>query len=129
MVTFQYEWNRLVRSVDLRGAATTPPFGGQAIGVSAGRWNHGTLDEHVTDFTGETLIDDLIPHTAGMTLTERWHLRNADTLEALLTIEDPAYFSRPWHAVVTYRRQPDAAFIPDVCLDRLHAGQMPLPIQ
>jgi hypothetical protein len=65
------------------------------------------------------LIDDLTPHTAGMKVTERWRLVDKDTLENRMTIEDAAYFTKPWDAVVTYKRQPDALFPEDVCMDRL----------
>jgi hypothetical protein len=48
---------------------------------------------------------------------------DTDTLEDRITIEDPAYFKRPWDSVVTYKRQPAALFPEDVCLDRHDAHQ------
>ena len=51
------------------------------------------------------------------------HLQSLDRI----MIEDPATFSRPWEAVVTYKRQPDAIFAEDVCLDRLVAKQPVFP--
>jgi hypothetical protein len=70
-----------------------------------------------------TLIDDLVPHGFDLKVTERFRLVDADTLEDRLTIEDPEYFSKPWDAVVTYRRAPDAIFAEDICLDRISAKQ------
>jgi hypothetical protein len=62
-----------------------------------------------------------------MKVTERFRLIDADTLEDRITIEDPAYFTRPWEAVLTYKRQPAALFPEDVCLDRLEANKPALP--
>jgi hypothetical protein len=64
-----------------------------------------------------------------MKLTERLRLVDADTLEDRITIDDAAYFRRPWDAVVTYKRQPAALFSEDVCLDRLKAHQATFPAQ
>jgi hypothetical protein len=70
-------------------------------------------------FIDNTLIDELVPHGYDMKVTERIRLRDSDTLENRITIEDPEYFTRPWSTVVVYKRQPEAAFREDVCLDRL----------
>jgi hypothetical protein len=73
------------------------------------------------------LLDALLAHTGDLKLTERIRLVDADTLEDRITIDDAAYFSRPWEAMVTYKRQPSTIFTDDVCLDRLDAGQPALP--
>jgi hypothetical protein len=127
VVTFSFEWNRLVRQIDLRGIQTEPPLVPTMIGVSKGRWEGDVLVVRSDNFSERTLIDALVPHTENMTLTERIRLLDRDTLENRITIEDAAYFSRPWEAVLTYQRQPAALFPEDVCLDRLEAGESPLP--
>ena len=121
LIVFQFEWNRLFRQIDL--GLTMPRVRiteddaavGRAVPPSMGRWE------------GDTLLVNLVPHGYDMKLTERLHLKDADTLEDRVTIEDPEYFTRPWETVVTYKRQPDAAFAEDVCLDRLWSGQPTLP--
>jgi len=62
-----------------------------------------------------------------MKVTEHIRLLDHNTLQDRITIEDPAYFTRPWDAVVTYKRQPPALFPEDVCLDRLQAHQPVFP--
>ena len=127
-VTFQYEWNRLNRTVDLTGRKIDAPFAGPAIGFSQGHWEGNTLVIKGQYFSEDTLIDDLVPHSDSMVVDERLHLKGPSTLEDDLTITDPDSFTRPWHTKVTYTREPDQAFAEDVCLDRLNAGQMPLPL-
>jgi len=127
-VTFQYEWNRLTRSVDMTGRKVDAPFAGPAVGFSEGHWEGNTLVIKGQYFSDATLIDDLVPHSDSMVVDERLHLKGPNTLEDDLTITDPDSFTRPWHTKVTYTRQPDQAFAEDICLDRLNAGQMPLPL-
>lgn len=135
LVVFAFEWNRNRRSITLPGGLTTQrsqlPGGaadivGSAMGKSAGHWDGDTLVVATDKFMETTLIDDLVPHGYDLKVTERMRLKNRDTLEVRITIEDPEYFTRPWHTAVTYRRQPEAILREDVCLDRL-LGPAPLP--
>jgi hypothetical protein len=80
-----------------------------------------------TNISDRTLLDDLVPHTIDMVVTERLRLVDADTLEDRITIKDPDYFKKPWDAVLTYKRQPAALFPEDVCLDRHEAHQPAFP--
>lgn len=123
IVTFDFEWNRAIRQIDVRGGKTEEKLVPDMTGTSTGHWEGDTLVAVTTDFTGRTLWDDLMPQSAEGKLTERLRLTDADTLEDRLTIEDPMYFSRPWQALLTYRRQADVFFAEDVCLDRRAAGQ------
>ena len=75
-------------------------------GTSKGHWEGNTLVAETTNLSERTLLDELVPHTLDMKVTEHLRLVDADTLEDRITIEDPAYFTRPWDAVITYKRQP-----------------------
>jgi hypothetical protein len=92
-------------------------------GKSKGHWEGDTLVSEMAGGSDRTLIDDLVPHGYDLKVTERYRLVDANTLEDRITIEDPAFFTQPWTSVVTYKRQPDAIFAEDVCLDRLAAKQ------
>jgi hypothetical protein len=127
VATFDFEWNRAVRQIDMRGWTVTAPLVPQMNGQSIGHWEGDTLVAVTTGVSERTLLDDLVPHTDAMKVTERFRLIDADTLEDRITIEDPAYFTRPWEAVLTYKRQPAALFPEDVCLDRLEANKPALP--
>ena len=126
-ITFQFEWNRLFYQVDMTDRETAPLLVGVNIGVSKGQWQGDTLIVKTDDFTDQTLIDSLVPHSDELKLTQRFRLLDSNTLEDHLTIEDPQTFTRPWEAIIKYNRQPDAPFPEDVCIDRLKAGQLPLP--
>ena len=99
----------------------TPYYWPTATGKSKGHWEGDTLVSVMEGASDRTLIDDLVPHGYDLKVTEHYRLIDADTLEDRVTIEDPAFFSRPWKAVVTYKRQPDAIFPEDICLDRIDA--------
>jgi hypothetical protein len=136
LTMFQFEWNRLLRQIEMPGLlklqmpAMPGGFGGdpaaligRAIPVAKGQWQGDTLVVNTEGFDENTLIDNLVPHGDQLKLTERLRLRDSDTLEDRITIEDPDFFTRPWEATVNYKRQPDAAFPENVCLDRLAAGK------
>jgi hypothetical protein len=69
---------------------------GRSVPISKGRWEGDTLVLTSDGFVNNTLVDDLVPHGYDMKLTERLRLKDADTLEARITIDDPEYFTRPW---------------------------------
>jgi len=137
-VAFQFEWNRLLRQIDMGGmvepqlrvgpgssieGGDDDAAAGRSIPISKGHWDGETLVVTTEGFNDKTLVDDLIPHGYDMTLTEHIHLKDADTLEDRITVADPEFFSRPWDTVVTYKRQPDVEFSEDVCLERLESGK------
>lgn len=135
-IQLTFEWNRLIRQIALPGITPqeeapiskrdSPSEFGTLRGQSVGRWEGNTLVV-VTDQFTEALIDDLIPHGYSLKVIERFRLTDTDTLEDRITIEDADYFTQPWETVVTYKRQPDMPFKEDICLDRLGAGESPLP--
>jgi hypothetical protein len=129
LITLQFEWNRLYRHVDMQGGKVEEPLVGPMMGFSTGRWSGDALVITTQYISERTLLDALIPHSDALKLTERLSLVDADTLEDRLTIDDPQTFTRPWEASITYRREAEGAFREDVCLDRLEAGQRPLPVQ
>ena len=125
--SFDYEWNRANRFVDTSGQKLEQSLVPNFTGTSSGHWESNTFVAVTTDLSDRTLIDDILPHTLDMKVTERYRLLNPNTLEDRVTINDPEYYSHPWDFVVTYKRQPDAVFPEDVCLDRLKAGQPVFP--
>lgn len=127
VVAIQFEWNHMLRQFDMRSVPEPAPLVSTMIGSARGRWEGGTLVVSTTNVSEETLLDDFLPHSEDLQLTERIRLKGSDTLEDRITIQDPANYTRPWDAVVTYKHQADTPFEEDICLDRLAAGQLPLP--
>jgi hypothetical protein len=128
-ITFQFEWNRLFFQVDMTGRETAPLLVGVNIGVSKGQWQGDALVIKTDNFTDQTLLDSLVPHSDDLKLTQRFRLLDPNRLEDHITIEDPQTFTRPWEAIVKYNRQPDVPFPEDICIDRRNAGTLPLPPQ
>jgi hypothetical protein len=132
VLTFDFEWNRALRQIDASGLPPKEDFLGMGLvptmtGTSKGHWEGDSLVAETTNISDRTLLDDLVPHTLDMKVTEHLRLVDPDTLEDRITIDDAAYFNRPWDAVVTYKRQPAALFPEDVCLDRHDAHQPAVP--
>jgi hypothetical protein len=132
VVTFDFEWNQVIRQVnasklepkeDRIGRRLVP----SATGTAVGRWEGDALVAESTNLSERTLLDDLVPHTVDMKVTEHFRLVDPDTLEDRITIDDPTYFTRPWDAVLTFKRQPATLFHEDVCLDRIKAKQPAFP--
>ena len=126
-VAIQFEWNNLLRQIDLRGKPIKPALVSTMIGSSRGRWEGATLVVDTVNVSDRTLLDDLLPHSEDMQITEHFRLKDPDTLEDRITIQDAAFYTHSWDALVTYKRVADTPFEEDICLDRLTAGQSPLP--
>jgi hypothetical protein len=131
LVMFQFEWNRTTRQIDTgistqveqarvkAGNYLDTSLVGEPTPIAKGHWEGDTLVAISENFTDNTLIDEVVPHGYDLKVTEHLRLRDSDTLENRITIEDPEYFTKPWQTVVVYKRQPDAPFREDVCLERL----------
>jgi hypothetical protein len=80
-------------------------------GYSSGRWlsdNEFVVDTNGTD--ERTWLDNAgRPHSADLSVQERWVRVNRDRLELTLTINDPVMYSKPWVALdkFPFRLMPD----------------------
>lgn len=145
-VLFLFEWNHLIRQIDTRDDATiansealegTGNFAfdlygledtvGAQVGHSRGHWEGGTLVAQTDHFVDSKMFDGLIQTSDQLKLTERFRLKDNNTLEYRVTVNDPATFTKPWDAVITYKRQPDGALPEDLCLERKRNGELPWP--
>lgn len=71
-----------------------------------------------------TFLDSAgLPHSEDAKVTERLRLQSPDVLEDLISIEDPAFYSRAWQTRVLYQRQAQKEIREDTCLDRIKAGE------
>jgi hypothetical protein len=140
-VLFLFEWNHLFRQIDMRDDAAIANsaaldntgnfafdlFGleetvGAQVGHARGRWEGHALVAETDHFVDFKMFDGLIQTSDQLKLTERIRLIDGNTLEYRATISDPATFTRPWDAVLTYKRQPDAPLAEDLCLERKRTG-------
>ena len=75
-------------------------------GDSRAQWEGDTLVVDVTNFSPKT---DYQGSRENLHLIERWTRIDADTLEYVVTMEDPTTRTRPWTAVLELRRQSNEA--------------------
>jgi hypothetical protein len=67
------------------------------MGDSAGHWEDDTLVVEVTNHNDQTRFDVVGDfHSDALTVSERFVLVDADTIQYTATIEDPKVFTRPW---------------------------------
>jgi hypothetical protein len=74
------------------------------FGDSRGRWEGNTLVVDVTNFSPKT---DYQGSRENLHLVERWTRTGPDTLEYVVTIEDPTVWTRPWTVKQEFTRQSD----------------------
>jgi len=143
LAMFLYEWNDLFRPIDLSGKRREPPpIGSNSVlanraqqdllfgtmgGKSYGHWEGNVLVIETDGLSDQKLIDNYLPNSEDLKLTEHIRLVDNNTLEDRITITDPMYFTKSWDALVTYKRQPDTAFEEYVCIDHLRAAESVWP--
>lgn len=77
------------------------------MGHSVARWQGDTLVVDTVGLTDRTTIDQVgMPHSEDLHVVERFRRADKDTLEILVTIEDPKTFTRPWTMKATYKLAP-----------------------
>jgi hypothetical protein len=94
------------RNVVMNGSPHLPKNIRQWYGDSRGHWDGNTLVVDVTNFSPKT---DFQGSRENLHLVERWTRTGPDTLEYVVTVEDPTVWSRPWTVKQEFRRQSDEA--------------------
>jgi hypothetical protein len=74
----------------------------QWYGDSRGHWEGNTLVIDVTNFSPKT---DVLGSRENLHLIERWTRTGPDTLEYVVSIEDPTVWTRPWTVRQEFTRQ------------------------
>lgn len=119
-ITFMYEWNRLVRSLPITTEQLkfTGPY---YFGQSQAHWDGEVLVVDVQGVNEDTALDDSgLPHSDTINLTERFRLIDGGArMEALIDVQDPLTFSKPWQTRLVFERQKDRRIQEDWCIERL----------
>ncbi|HEY6393757.1 MAG TPA: hypothetical protein VIX89_20915 [Bryobacteraceae bacterium] len=108
-ILIAYEFAGAVRTIYMKDPGPSPIA--SWMGWSKGRWENGSLVVDVTSLNEQTWFDRAGNyHSDALHVTERYTLRNPDTLIFEATIEDPKVFSRPWKITMPlYRHVEDGA--------------------
>jgi hypothetical protein len=92
------------RNVVMNDSPHLPASVRQWFGDSRGHWEGDTLVVDVTNFSPKT---DYQGARENLHLVERWTRTGPDSLEYVVTIEDPTVWTRPWTVKQEFSRQSD----------------------
>lgn len=129
-LVFLHEANRQFRIVLLQKAHNDPELWDPSyMGDGIGHWDHDALVIDSSNFLDETWLDDAgLPHSDQLHTLERLRLlKGGQQLEARVTIEDPATFTRPWSARLLFERRPDITLATDWVCGEAHRKLAPRP--
>ena len=90
------------RNIVMNDSPHLPPSVRQWFGDSRGHWEGDTLVVDVTNFSSKT---DYQGARENLHLVERWKRTGPDSLEYIVTIEDPTVWTRPWTVKQEFNRQ------------------------
>jgi len=90
------------RNIVMNGSPHLPASIRQWYGDSRGHWEGNTLVIDVTNFSPKT---DYQGSRENLHLLERWTRTGPNTLEYVVTIEDPTVWTRPWTVKQEFTRQ------------------------
>jgi hypothetical protein len=136
----RFEWNRLFREINLGkkreplspkspiafNRAAEELLVGTMMGKTDGHWEGGQLVAESSGFS-DKLLDNLLPSSDALKLTEHLRLNGHDSLEDRVTIEDATNYTQAWSTTLRFRRVTDEPFPEDVCLDRRQQGDVIWP--
>jgi hypothetical protein len=92
------------RNIVMNASPHLPASVRQWFGDSRGHWEGDTLVVDVTNFSPKT---DYQGARENLHLVERWKRTGPDSLEYVVTIEDPTVWTRPWTVKQEFNRQSD----------------------
>lgn len=105
-VAITFEWQQVYRLIYMDNEP--PLYGGieSWMGNSRGRWEGDALIVEITDQNDGTWLDAAGNfHGNAMRVTERYSLRDTNTIDYEATIEDSDVFTRPWTIRLVLQRQ------------------------
>ncbi|MEO8315818.1 MAG: hypothetical protein ABI645_13620 [Pseudomonadota bacterium] len=106
-VTFLYEYDSVVRRVPLDANLKVDEDAVTFYGDSVGHWDKDTLVIETVNVRADTQLDSSgLPHSDVLKITERWHRKDATTLENRITLDDPKAYAEPFTVTKVYRSHP-----------------------
>lgn len=118
-ITMVYELNRQIRTLAMNRPlpkyeelAAYPYYNGHSFG----RFEGDTLVVESLGFNDKTFLDaNGAPHTDELRTTERIRKINPSELEIIVTVRDPAFYTRDWQARFVYKLRPDVRLEDYIC--------------
>jgi hypothetical protein len=105
-VDFVHEVNHTFRIVYF-GAKLDPDADPTWLGQDTAKWEGKSLVIDSSNFNDQTWLDySGLPHGLQLKTEERYVLKDASTIEGKVTITDPEFYTKPWTAAFTLKKQP-----------------------
>ena len=105
---YLFEVNTWHHSFKIGGEDTSRDLPETWYGNSHAVWDGDTLVVTTTNYNGKTRLDTIgHPHSHKLTVTERFTLRDANSLDYEITIDDPIYYTAPWSNKRIFTRMKD----------------------
>ena len=118
-VAIRYEFVHDTRVIPLDSRPHVGPKIRQYLGDPRGHWEGGTLVVETTNFTDQTSIGgngNGLRHSADLKLTERVTRVDAQTLEYIVTVDDPKTYVKPFTILMDLTTRPGyQAVLPYEC--------------
>ena len=117
-VTITYEMIHDTRVIPLDGRPHLSPKIRQYLGDARGRFEGTTLVVDTTNFTDQTSVGgngNGLRHSDGLKLTERLTRIDAQTLEYIVTVDDPKTYVQPFTMLLDLTTGRDNAVLPYEC--------------
>ena len=93
------------------------------MGHSVGHWEGDTLVVDTIGLNDKTTLDGPgMPHSEQMHIVERFRRTGRDTMDLVVTIDDPKTFTAPWTTKVVYRYAPTTRLNEYVCENNRNAS-------
>ena len=118
-LTITYEMIHDTRVIPLDGRPHLSPRIRQYLGDARGHWEGNTLVVETTNFTDQTSIGgngNGLRHSADLKLTERVTRIDAQTMEYVVTVDDPKTYVKPFTMLLDLTTRPNyEAVLPYEC--------------
>jgi len=120
-VTVLYEYNHQVRRIFIDGRKFPDKVRKTLMGYSIGQWEEDTLVVETTGVKPLFFRNGGIPYSGDAHITERFSLLDdGQTLQILITVDDPRYYTETWDAKKYMKLDNDTVILDYDCTLREH---------
>jgi hypothetical protein len=115
-----FEYDHFVRQIHTDRKEHSKAFDMTWMGDSIGRWEGDTLVVDTVGLNDKTWLDQVgHPHSSSLHVIERLRRIDHNTLEDVITVDDPNDYTKPWTGKQTFVLKPGWDLSEYVCEDNL----------
>ena len=105
---YLFEINTWHHAFTIGGEDVTPKLPASWYGNSHAVWDGDSLVVTTSNYNGKTRLDTVgHPHSHKLKVTEKMTMLDANSLEYVITIDDPIYYAKPWDNRRIFTRMKD----------------------